>query len=562
MVRAGVVWHAPAMRLTLRRPAISPLATAGGLAAALLLPLTAPAAVSAAEPNFPSNMSGYHNLPEMVAEIQQAEASYPDLVDVFSIGKSYQGRDIWAAKVSDNVGTDESEPEVLIDALHHAREHLSTEQALATLRWLTRDYATDSTVRGLVNGREIFIIFALNPDGMRYDLTGDPFRAWRKNRQPNAGTTAIGTDLNRNYGYKWGCCGGSSGSKSASQYRGASAWSAPETRAFRDFVASRVVDGVQQIKAHITLHTNGELILWPYGYTYRNVPPDMTTLDWKTFVALGRAQAAKNGYTAQQSSELYITDGDQIDYLYATYRIFTFTYELYPTEKATVWADHYPDDSKIAAQTARNRGAILHLIKRAACPYAALGADATRADCGPLFDDLEINRGWTRNAQGTDTASAGVWSIANPAATSSNGPKQLTTTYSGSKAMVTGKAAGSSANANDLDGGTSTMRSRPIRLPASASSYGPLSFRYYLAHGSNASAADSLRVIVEAEDGTPTVVFQELGAGNDDDAAWSDATRSLAAWAGQTIRIVVEATDGATDSLVEAAIDDLRIRRP
>ena len=550
------------MRPTLRRPSISPLATAVGLAAALLVPLGAPASVAAAEPNFPSNQSGYHNLPEMVAEIQRAEANYPDLVDVFSIGKSYQGRDIWAAKISDNVQVDEPEAEVLIDALHHAREHLTVEQALATLRWLTRDYATNSTVRRLVNGREIFIIFALNPDGMRFDLTGDPFRAWRKNRQPNAGSTAVGTDLNRNYGYKWGCCGGSSGSKSSSTYRGASAWSAPETRAFRDFVASRVVDGVQQIRAHITLHTNGELILWPYGYTNRNVPSDMTTRDWKTFVALGKAQAAKNGYTAQQSSELYITDGDQIDWLYGTYRIFTFTYELYPTEKATVWGDHYPDDSKIAAQTLRNRRAILHLINRAACPYAALGADATRADCGPLFDDLEINRGWTRNAQGTDTAVAGLWAVANPSATSSSGPKQLTTTYSGSKALVTGGPAGANANTHDLDGGTTTIRSRPIRLPASAASYGPLTFRYYLAHGSNASADDSLRVIVEAEDGTPTVVFEELAAANDDDAAWAFASRSLAAWKGQTIRIVLEATDGAADSLVEAGIDDLRIRRP
>ena len=73
----------------------------------------------------------------------------------------------------------------------------------------------------------------------------------------------------------------------------------------------------------------------------------MTTLDHSTFVALGRAMAAKNGYTAEQSSDLYITDGDQIDWLYATYRIFTFTYELYPSEQSTVWLDHYPDDSKI-----------------------------------------------------------------------------------------------------------------------------------------------------------------------------------------------------------------------
>ena len=91
----------------------------------------------------PPSMSGYHNYPEMVGEIQQAEADFPDIVHVFSIGKSYQGRDIWAAKISDNVATDEDEPEVLIDALHHAREHLTTEQALATLKWLTQDYGTD-----------------------------------------------------------------------------------------------------------------------------------------------------------------------------------------------------------------------------------------------------------------------------------------------------------------------------------------------------------------------------------------------------------------------------------
>src|SRR5690349_23743548 len=112
------------MRPTMRRPFLSPIVPTLALAAALLAPLATPAAVAAAEPDFPSNMSGYHNLPEMVAEIQQAEASHPDLVHVFSIGKSYQDRDIWAAKISDNVAIDEAEPEVLIDAVHHAREHL------------------------------------------------------------------------------------------------------------------------------------------------------------------------------------------------------------------------------------------------------------------------------------------------------------------------------------------------------------------------------------------------------------------------------------------------------
>jgi hypothetical protein len=74
-----------------------------------------------------------------------------------------------------------------------------------------------------------------------------------------------------------------------------------------------------------------------------------------------------------QSSDLYVTDGDQIDWMYARHRIFSFTFELYPTEQVSSHADHEPPDEVIAAQTARNRGALLYLIDLAACPYAAAG---------------------------------------------------------------------------------------------------------------------------------------------------------------------------------------------
>ncbi len=551
------------MRAALLLPA--QLVTALALAVLLAVPavLASPAGpVSAAEPDWPASNSGYHNWPELVAEIKQAAADYPEIVKVFSIGKSYQGRDIWMAKVSDNVDTDEDEPEVLIDALHHAREHMTTEQALAVLGWLTRDYGADEAVTRLVDHREIFIIFALNPDGMRYDLTGDPYHAWRKNRQKTASGSTLYTDLNRNYGYRWGCCGGSSGKKTSNMYRGPSPFSAPETRALRDFVNSRVVGGVQQIGTHVTLHTNGELILWPYGYTKVNIPSDMTKLDHSTFVSLGRAMAALNGYAAKQSSDLYVTDGDQIDWLYGRHRIFSYTFELSPTEKKTVWGDHYPDDSKIAAQTARNRSAILLLIDRASCAYAALGASSKQANCGPLFDDLEINRGWVRNAAGTDTARLGLWQVANPSATSKRGPKQLGTTVSGSSALVTGAAAGSSAAANDVDGGRTTIRSRAIRLPDDPAAYGSLTFRYSFAHAASATSADRFRVMVEDETGSVSTVFEQLGAARDRDATWATASVSLAPWAGQSVRLVVEARDGGHGNLVEAAVDDIRIRRP
>ena len=157
------------------------LVLAGALAAGGLWGASAvgPVPATAAEPNFPSYDSGYHNLPELVAEINQAAIDYPNLVAISSIGKSYQGRDIWIAKVGANVAVDHGYPEVLVDALHHAREHLGTEQALALLRWLTTGYGHDATITGLMNSRVVWIIFALNPDGLRYDLTGSPFRGWR-----------------------------------------------------------------------------------------------------------------------------------------------------------------------------------------------------------------------------------------------------------------------------------------------------------------------------------------------------------------------------------------------
>jgi hypothetical protein len=550
------------MHFSVRAPGrLARLSLALTVAGALALPLAAPAA--AAEPDFPPNMSGYHNWTELVDEIKQAEQDHPDIVQLSSIGESYLGKKIWIAKISDNVAEDENEEEVLVDALHHAREHLTTEQALAMLRWLTDDYGTNERITDLVNSREIWIIFALNPDGMRHDLTGDPFLAWRKNRQRDAEGRAMFTDLNRNYGYRWGCCGGSSGNRASTTYRGPSAWSAPETRALRDFVNSRVVGGVQQIVTHVTLHTNGKLILWPYGYTKQDVPPDQTTLDHKVFVSLGHAMADLNGYTAEQSSDLYITDGDQIDWMYGVHRIFSYTFELFPPEKGSVFGDHYPDDSKIGPQTENNRTALLLLIERAGCPYAQLGEASTQKNCGPLFDDFEIVRGWTRDPDGTDTASSGRWVIANPEGTSSkSGTKQLGATKSGIKALVTGSSAGGGVNANDVDGGTTSIRSRRIKLPDDPADVGPLTFSYSWGTGSNATAADAFRVRVEAENGDRTTVWEVTGNGNQVNAAWRNASVDVDAYAGQRIRIVVEAVDDNGHSLVEAAIDDLRIRRP
>ncbi|MFJ7155541.1 M14 family metallopeptidase [Streptomyces sp. NPDC101118] len=331
--------------------------------------------VAATPMDFPSADSRYHNYAEMNAEIDTRLAAYPSIMSKRVIGKSYQGRDLIAIKISDNVGTDEAEPEVLFTHHQHAREHLTVEMALYLLREFGAGYGSDARITKMVNEREIWIVPDLNPDGGEYDIATGSYRSWRKNRQPNSGSSYVGTDENRNWNYKWGCCGGSSGSKSSETYRGAAPESAPEVKVVSDFVRSRVVGGKQQIKAAIDFHTYSELVLWPYGWTTADTAAGLTVDDQKAFATVGGKMAASNGYTPEQSSDLYITDGSIDDWLWGAHKIFGYTFEMYPE---TSWeGGFYPPDEVIERETSRNKDAVLQLLENADCMYRSIGKEST-----------------------------------------------------------------------------------------------------------------------------------------------------------------------------------------
>lgn len=493
--------------------------------------------------DFPATDGAYHNYNEMAAETATVAAAYPALVSRFSIGTSYEGRQIWALKISDNVVTDENEPEVLFTANQHAREHLTVEMALYQLNELTSKYTTDPQVKALVDSREIWIIPMVNPDGVEYDIATGSYRSWRKNRQPNSGSSAIGTDLNRNWSWQWGCCGGSSGTFSSETYRGPSPFSAPETQRVRDFVNSRVVGGVQQLKAHIDWHTYSELVLWPYGYTTANTAPGLTLTDQAALAQLGINMAATNGYTPEQASDLYIADGTINDWMWGTHKIFSYTFEMFPRTSSPGF---YPSGSLITRETTRNRAAFLMLLDFADCPYRVNGGTCTAPPPAIYSDTFETATGWTTN---TDTATTGRWERGVPQATNSGGAKQLGTTVSGTNDLVTGRLAGTDAGTNDIDGGQTSILSPPIALPAGSRT---LTFSYYFAHGANASSADSFRVRVNG-----AVVMTVSGAAINRNGAWTTANVPISG--GQTVRIQFEAADASGPSLVEAGVDDVKI---
>jgi carboxypeptidase T len=324
---------------------------------------------------FPIGYKGYHTYDKLTAELAAIAAARPDQVAVSSYGRSTQGRPLPLVKISDAVRTDKHEPEVLFSCAQHAREHLTVEMCLHIIRRLAQGYGTDPVITRLVKSREIWVLPMVNPDGAEYDISTGLFALWRKNRQPARANTEIGTDLNRNWGTQWGCCSGSSADPADDDYHGTAAFSTPETAQLRDWVNSRVIGGVQQITAHIDFHSFSELVLWPYGFTTDDTGPGLTAANATTFRRLGEAMAATNGYTPEQSSDLYITDGTVGDWMWAQHHIWSYTFEMYPTSQAQ--GGFYPPETEIKREVERNDAAVDLLLGYADCVPRIIGTRCT-----------------------------------------------------------------------------------------------------------------------------------------------------------------------------------------
>lgn len=211
-------------------------------------------------------------------------------------------------------------------------------------------------------------------------------------------------------------------------------------------------------------------------------------------------------------------------------------------------------DSRCAGTPAKNS----HFGEGIANALAAVsGGDP---DPGPVTTvyatDFETGT-WTVNPAGTDNATGGRFEVGDPGATSWSGhTMQPGTTPSGVRALVTGAAPGAAVGDNDLDGGVTSASSPPVAIPAGGKA--TLSFSWFVGHLANSAGADFLRVRVVSPSGG-TTVFEKKTGSTDTAAVWATATADLSAWAGTTVRVVVEAGDVSGGSLVEAGVDDVRV---
>ena len=275
------------------------------------------------------SMAGYFTYAEMLTQLDSMRILYPSLITakqpISNTLLSIEGRPVYYVRLSDHADTDEPEPEVLYDAVHHAREPGSMSNLIYYMWYLLENYSSDSSVKSIVDHTEMYFVPCVNPDGYLYNETTDPMGGgmWRKNRRAN-GDGTMGVDLNRNYGFHWGYDNyGSSANGADEVYRGSSPFSEPETQMMRDFCTAH------SFKIAMNYHTFGNLLVYPWGYL-----PDYYTPDSNIFVNYGKMMTRYNHYLAGTGNQTvqYVTNGDSDDWMYGDQsskaKVFAITPEI------------------------------------------------------------------------------------------------------------------------------------------------------------------------------------------------------------------------------------------
>jgi hypothetical protein len=306
----------------------------------------------------PSGRDTYRTLADYEADLKRLAAENAGLVRLLTLARpSLEGRPVYGVEISDGVtASGDGKPTFLMLGLHHAREWPSGEHAMEFAIDLVKSRrAGEARISGLLERARIVVVPVVNPDGFEQSrkwgdladirevdnggtvtILGNPGNAYkRKNCRvadgvdmtpPGAcevaspGGYGLGIDLNRNYGGLWGGPG-ASGVFADPTYRGASAFSEPETQNVRDLIASR------HVTLMITNHTFSNLVLRPPGIRAAG-----ETVDEEAMYDLGARMTAQNGYRNIHGWQLYDTTGTTEDWSYNATGGYGYTFEIGPDE--------------------------------------------------------------------------------------------------------------------------------------------------------------------------------------------------------------------------------------
>jgi len=252
-------------------------------------------------------------------------------------GYSVFGNELGALKISDNVALDENEAEVMFDGGIHGDEIGCSENVIRFARDLCIGYGSDPTITDLINNREIWLYYCVNPYGRIHDI--------RYNGN--------GVDLNRDWGYMWDAWGGSSG-----------AYSQPETKALRNCMYNR------QFVVHTTYHSGTEYISCPWSYRADQCH------DYDHIIQLAGVYSSTSLYSnleyGQGCTGMYPINGSSKDTNYGMMGSISWSMEISYSK--------HPPTSQIMLYYNRNKPAMLEMIEYSGYGVEGIVTDAENGD--------------------------------------------------------------------------------------------------------------------------------------------------------------------------------------
>ena len=357
--------------------------------------------------------SCFRSIDGTYATMDDLVAAHPAIASIDEIGPTWEktqnpdaGYTMRAMHITnfDTLGTDPGRPKMAVYSSIHAREYAPAEVDTRFAEWLVNGYGTDPEATWLVDHNDFHLVLLANPDARvlaeqqiyqrkNMDIINGPCTDENEFSQP-------GIDLNRNFPFHWNILlGGGSDDDTCSQtFHGPYASGSnhndhiqgtpePETLNLFGYVAGTCDgngncsgglfadrrdgpidppttgdDGGAAAPADTTgffvdIHSNAALVLWPWGDT-SSPAPNRTALR-----TLGRRLAFFNGYTPEQSDQLYGTDGTTDDTMYGLLGVAGFTLET------NGW-DFFEDCDTFDSDTAPTNIAALRYAARALhAPY-------------------------------------------------------------------------------------------------------------------------------------------------------------------------------------------------
>jgi extracellular matrix protein 14 len=217
------------------------------------------------------------------------EALFPSIASMTSIGKSYEGRDVYALRVgARGTDSDASGPRktILITGGLHGREWISTSSVSYLLWSVITSYDKEPMITKLLQNFDIVFIPVLNPDG--YEYTWQTDRLWRKSRQQTKMRFCRGLDLDHAFGHGWDASQRQTDPCSES-YGGDQPFQAVEASELAKWARNETENGVKFV-AFLDLHSYSQQVLFPYAYTCSIDPPNRENLEE---LAVGLAKAIR-----------------------------------------------------------------------------------------------------------------------------------------------------------------------------------------------------------------------------------------------------------------------------